>query len=428
MATVTDGIGRQIAEIKLDDERVYPITHAEVVVIKEGPSTGANKGVFLDEELQKIEDAIDEAQTAVNNEQSRAQEAEGLLQADIDAIDAAIPSQASSSNQLADKAFVNSSISTATATFRGTYNLITDLQLAINATQAQIAAKLKTTVSGVDNNDYVFVQIPTSASTPTEISRIDRYKYNGTAWAFEYSLNNSGFTAAQWAAINSGITSTLLSELVSAIGSAVQPSDLLKYVRVDTTQSFTTTEKTQGRNNIGAASTAAATTSANGLMSSTDKVKLDKIACIEIPSTDNQSVVIPSAGGCIFTYNSKPIEFRETSVNEESDNSYYVFAIRDYPLSEGTKATAGRLWKVIRCTYDPDTHVLSFYDKYENAAQIPAFIMQLFNESLASATAKGLMSATDKAKLDSFEIVVASDKYDPSYSYSNDPVADFGNN
>ena len=42
-------------------------------------------------------------------------------------ITALIPSQASSSNKLADKAFVNSSIAPATATFRGTYNLVSDL-------------------------------------------------------------------------------------------------------------------------------------------------------------------------------------------------------------------------------------------------------------------------------------------------------------
>ena len=35
-----------------------------------------------------------------------------------------IPAQASANNQLADKAFVNSSIATATATYRGNYNLV----------------------------------------------------------------------------------------------------------------------------------------------------------------------------------------------------------------------------------------------------------------------------------------------------------------
>lgn len=128
-----------------------------------------------------------------------------------------IPNQASSSNQLADKSFVNSSISTATATFRGTYNLITDLSLTASATHAQIAAAIATKLTSLsiipDNNDYCFIQIPTADATPTQITSIERYKFDGTNWEYEYTLNNSGFTASQWAAINSGVTDTLVTQI-----------------------------------------------------------------------------------------------------------------------------------------------------------------------------------------------------------------------
>ena len=124
---------------------------------------------------------------------------------------ALIPLQASAENQLADKAFVNSSIATATATFRGTFNLVSDLGLSTEATQQQIAAAIATEMEALgimpDSNDYCFIQIPDDDSDPDMIARIDRYKYDGSAWGYEFSLNNSGFTAAQWAAINSGITS-----------------------------------------------------------------------------------------------------------------------------------------------------------------------------------------------------------------------------
>ena len=134
---------------------------------------------------------------------------------------ALIPSQASSSNQLADKAFVNSSIATATATFRGTYNLVSDLSLTTSATQQQIAAALATKMTALsitpDTNDYAFVQVPAADDTPTVIARVDRYKFNGSAWAYEYSLNNSGFTAAQWAAINSGITAETWEDTPEAV-------------------------------------------------------------------------------------------------------------------------------------------------------------------------------------------------------------------
>lgn len=129
------------------------------------------------------------------------------------AIEGLIPAQASTSNQLADKSFVNSSIATATATHQGSYNLITDLNLTTSATRSQIAAALASSVSGADNNDYVFVEIPTSDSTPTQVARVERYKYNGSAWAYEYTLNNSGFTAAQWASLNSGVTSAHVTKL-----------------------------------------------------------------------------------------------------------------------------------------------------------------------------------------------------------------------
>ena len=135
------------------------------------------------------------------------------VNAAIGAINGKIPSEASSVNQLADKQFVNSSIATATATFRGTYNLVSDLAQQADASHAQIEAALGRTISGADNNDYAFVQVPTSTSTPTQIAKVERYKYNGTAWRFEYELNNSGFTASQWAAINSGITSSLVTKL-----------------------------------------------------------------------------------------------------------------------------------------------------------------------------------------------------------------------
>ena len=134
---------------------------------------------------------------------------------------ALIPAQANVNNQLADKKFVNDSINTATATFRGTYNLVSDLNLSLSATHDQIAAALATKMTSLsitpDNNDYSFITIPADAEEPTEIASIDRYKFNGTAWAYEYSLNNSGFTAAQWAAINSGITAETWEDTPEAV-------------------------------------------------------------------------------------------------------------------------------------------------------------------------------------------------------------------
>lgn len=85
--------------------------------------------------------------------------------------------------------FVNSSVATNTAYFIGTFNSVQELEA----------------YSGeVSNNDYAFV-ISTDAAGNTVYNR---YKYNGDTqqWVFEYALNNSSFTANQWATINSGLT------------------------------------------------------------------------------------------------------------------------------------------------------------------------------------------------------------------------------
>ena len=167
----------------------------------------------IDDEAAARQGADSTLQDHIDAEETRAKAAEKQNADDIDLIEEKIPSGASSSNQLADKAFVNSSIATATATFRGTFNLVSDLHLTLEATEQQIATALAGAIATADNNDYAFVQIPTSDETPTQIAEIDRYKYNGSAWAFEYALNNSGFTAAQWAAINSTVTSGDMTKL-----------------------------------------------------------------------------------------------------------------------------------------------------------------------------------------------------------------------
>lgn len=140
----------------------------------------------------------------------------GSISSDVVEIKRKIPAAATASNQLADKDFVNSSIATATATFRGAYRLYDDLGLRVTGNtydKPSCAFTLKTVISSEDNNDYCFVLIPTENTAGAATQYVDRYKYNGTDWSYEYTLNNSGFTAEQWAAINSGITSTIVEQI-----------------------------------------------------------------------------------------------------------------------------------------------------------------------------------------------------------------------
>ena len=141
----------------------------------------------------------------------------------ISAIEAKIPAEATAQNQLADKEFVTSSIAMNVATFRGTYNLVSDLRLTVDATHEATAEAIAEYLSTLqppvepENNDYVFVQVPREPSDPTVIAHVDCYKCSGSGstatWEYAWSFDNSSFTAAQWDAINSGITSDLVSKL-----------------------------------------------------------------------------------------------------------------------------------------------------------------------------------------------------------------------
>lgn len=115
-----------------------------------------------------------------------------------------LPNDLSKENKLTTKDFVNSSISTNTANFLGTFNTLEEIESLTDAT----------------NNDYAFWKTTDTLGNVV----FKRYKYNAyeQLWKFEYDLNNSSFTAKQWDAINSGITAELVAKIGD--GSAIVPS------------------------------------------------------------------------------------------------------------------------------------------------------------------------------------------------------------
>ena len=117
------------------------------------------------------------------------------IQNAINTIEAVIPSAASAQNQLADKTYVDGKVASGTANFVGTFNSLTELQAVQNPT----------------NNDYGFVIEKDALGN----EYYDRYKYNASTqqWLFEYKVESTPFTADQWAAIQSGITSALVTKL-----------------------------------------------------------------------------------------------------------------------------------------------------------------------------------------------------------------------
>ena len=98
--------------------------------------------------------------------------------------------------------FVNSSIATNTATY-----------ISNNGEPFTSVEQLNAYTGAVTNNDYAFITgIDSEGNT-----YYDRYKAtvndSSVTWSLEYRLNNSSFTAAQWSAINSGITSALVAKI-----------------------------------------------------------------------------------------------------------------------------------------------------------------------------------------------------------------------
>lgn len=204
----------------------------DLAAIRSGASKGATayqkpaSGIPATDLAQAVRNAIAAALTAVQP-------------ADLDTILVLIPQAASAINKLADQAFVNSSIATNTAYY------ISD-----NGQPFASLADLQAYSGPLTNNDYAFVVGQDQAGNTI----YTRYKYNASTglWSAEYVLNNSSFTAVQWAAVNSGITQALVAEfmakyrkpaggipasdlaqavqdLLTAAGSAVQPAGLAGY-------------------------------------------------------------------------------------------------------------------------------------------------------------------------------------------------------
>ncbi len=205
-----------------DDTATYPIDKADTL-------TGLTATVS---ELNVL-DGI----TATTTELNYVDGVTSDIQTQFNTITGKIPSQASASNQLADKSFVNSTVQTATANFRGNWDTWSAVPTSASSYPADYSGSTTPTV-----NDYLVVQ-DASGYTGDTLEGTWRFKYSGTwstdgkaGWLPEYQVNETPLTSAQLAALNSGITSSD----VTLIGTALQPSN------VDQTYSASSTNAQSG--------------------------------------------------------------------------------------------------------------------------------------------------------------------------------------
>lgn len=163
----------------------------------------------------------------------------------VSTIEGKIPTQASATDQLAPKSFVNSTVQTATANFRGNWETWASVPSAVDSYPVDYAGSKTPTV-----NDYLVVQDASGFSGKT-LTGTWRFKYSGTwgtngknGWQPEYQVNETPLTAAQLAALNSGITSSGVGQITTNknnITSLLNRVSAIEgdYVTTDTDQTIT---------------------------------------------------------------------------------------------------------------------------------------------------------------------------------------------
>jgi hypothetical protein len=183
----------------------------------------------IDDEIQNRIDGDDLLTINLNAEVQNRTNADNGLSNRITSIDNLIPNQASSENQLADKSFVNSTIQTNTANFRGNWNNWSDVPTDENDYPQDYSGSKIPTV-----NDYLVVQNASDYTLET-LNGTWRFKYVGNwetdgknGWIPEYQVNEEPFTSEQLYAINSGITSNKVSSYDSHLTDTNNPHSVTK--------------------------------------------------------------------------------------------------------------------------------------------------------------------------------------------------------
>lgn len=134
-------------------------------------------------------------------------------QGEIDDIEAVIPAQATTQNQLADKNFVNATVATNSANFRGNWATWADVPTQANLYPEDYVGNRTPT-----NNDYMVVDDATGYGSEYDGSW--RFLYVGdwatsgkSGWQAVYRIGTA-FTQEQQAAIDSGITANMVDNYV----------------------------------------------------------------------------------------------------------------------------------------------------------------------------------------------------------------------
>lgn len=191
----------QPAELKAEQQRATTAEQANDAAIKA--------------EASRAQGAEQANASAIEAEGTRAKGIENGLTSRVTEIESKVPTQASADNQLADKAFVNSSVQTNTANPRGNWDNWSAVPTTADYPADAYGGKTPTV------NDYLVVQ-DASGYLSKSLSGTWRFKYSGDweqngkdGWQPEYQVNREPLTAAQVAALDSGVTSAQVAQINS---------------------------------------------------------------------------------------------------------------------------------------------------------------------------------------------------------------------
>lgn len=298
--------------------------------------------------------------------------------------------------------FVNSSIATNTANY-----------ISNNGEPFTSVEQLKAYSGPVTNNDYASVTgIDSEGNT-----YYDRYKAtvsgSTVTWALEYRLNNSSFTSAQWSAINSGITSALVAKIHKHSNKDVLDgitSDKVNYWD-GKEDAFDVLPTTKGGTGTNAASKSELTSSLINSLSTGSSTPGD---------ADYYVSQYANGGNTTTSYHRRPVSALWNYIKGKI-SSVLKLTASDYAGKAATagtadKAVADKSGNDIETTYATKSE-LSTHTR-DTTVHITAEERNAWNEkastSVATTSANGLMSKTDKSKLDG--ISSGANKSDVSYA------------
>lgn len=138
----------------------------------------------------------------------------GTNQTNINTINSKIPAEATRTNKLADKQYVDNAIQTNSAHFRGNWATWANVPTDVNNYPADDDGVKTPTV-----NDYMVVQ-NASDYTGETLEGAWQFTYTGTwatngkaGWLPRFQINENPLTPSQQAALDSGITSSLVAQI-----------------------------------------------------------------------------------------------------------------------------------------------------------------------------------------------------------------------